>query len=39
VAWSAREKRAFAIADLPDRFREATGVEVRPIYDRWLAPR
>jgi len=39
VSWSAREKRAFEIADLPERFREATGVDVRAIYHRWLAPR
>jgi predicted metalloprotease with PDZ domain len=39
VAWSARERRPFAIADLPGYFREATGVDVRNIYDRWLAPR
>jgi predicted metalloprotease with PDZ domain len=39
VAWSAREKRAFGIADLPDRFREATGVDVRAIYERGLGPR
>jgi predicted metalloprotease with PDZ domain len=38
VAWSAREKQPFAIADLPRRFRAATGVDVRKIYDRWLAP-
>jgi predicted metalloprotease with PDZ domain len=38
VAWSARERRPFAIADLPARLQEATGVDVRGIYDRWLAP-
>jgi predicted metalloprotease with PDZ domain len=37
VAWSARERRSFAIADLPDHLRKATGVDVRKIYDRWLA--
>jgi predicted metalloprotease with PDZ domain len=38
VAWSARERQPFAIADLPDHLRKATGVDVRSIYDRWLAP-
>ena len=37
VAWSARERRPFAIADLPDHLRRATGTDVRKIYDRWLA--
>jgi predicted metalloprotease with PDZ domain len=39
VAWSAREKRAFRIDELPERFREATGVDVRAIYERGLGPR
>jgi len=38
VAWSARERKPFAIADLPDHLRKATGVDVRKIYERWLAP-
>jgi predicted metalloprotease with PDZ domain len=38
VARTAREKRPFRIADLPDHFREATGVDVRRIFDHWLAP-
>ncbi|HEY6552225.1 MAG TPA: hypothetical protein VI669_02670 [Vicinamibacteria bacterium] len=38
VAWSAREARPFAIADLPDHLKAATGVDVRRIFDRWLAP-
>lgn len=37
VAWSTG-RRPFAIADLPDHLRRATGVDVRNIYDRWLAP-
>jgi predicted metalloprotease with PDZ domain len=38
VAWSAREGQPFAIADLPDHLQRATGVDLRKIYDRWLAP-
>jgi predicted metalloprotease with PDZ domain len=38
VAWSAENRRAFRIDELPVRFREATGVETRDILDRWLAP-
>ena len=38
VAWSAQNRRAFRIEELPVRFREATGVETRDILDRWLAP-
>lgn len=38
LAWTAREGRPFAIADLPDHLRRATGTDVRKIYDRWLAP-
>lgn len=37
VAWSAREKRAFSIDELPTIFRAATGVDTRDIMDRWLA--
>ncbi len=38
IAWSAQNRRAFRIEDLPVRFREATGVDTRDILDRWLAP-
>ena len=38
IAWSAENRRAFQIEDLPLRFREATGVNTRDILDRWLAP-
>lgn len=38
VAWSAREKRAFRVDELWPIFREATGVDVKPIYDRWRGP-
>jgi predicted metalloprotease with PDZ domain len=37
VAWSAREKRAFAIDDLPAIFKASTGVETRDVMERWLA--
>jgi predicted metalloprotease with PDZ domain len=38
VAWSAREKRAFRIDELPVIFKAATGVDTRPILEKWLAP-
>jgi predicted metalloprotease with PDZ domain len=38
VAWSAREKRAFRIEELPVIFKAATGVDTRPILEKWLAP-
>jgi predicted metalloprotease with PDZ domain len=38
VAWSAREKRAFRIDALPVIFKAATGVDTRPILEKWLAP-
>ena len=37
VAWSAREKRAFRIDELPSIFKDGTGVETRDIMERWLA--
>lgn len=37
VAWSAREKRAWRIAELPAIFRQATGVDTKPVLDKWLA--
>ncbi len=37
VAWSAREKRAFRIDELPSIFKDGTGVETREIMERWLA--
>lgn len=37
VAWSARERRAFSIDELPSIFETATGVDTREIMDRWLA--
>lgn len=38
MAWSAKEKRAFRIEELPAIFKEATGVETRDILEKWLAP-
>lgn len=38
VAWSARNKRAFRIEELPVIFREATGVDTRDILEKWLGP-
>ncbi|MEO8501498.1 MAG: hypothetical protein ABI565_11330 [Vicinamibacteria bacterium] len=38
VAWSTREKRAFAIGEMPAIFKEATGVETGDVMERWLAP-
>ena len=38
VAWSARERRAFRIGDIPAIFKEATGVETRDILERWMGP-
>jgi predicted metalloprotease with PDZ domain len=38
MVWSAKEKRAFRIEELPTIFKEATGVETRDILEKWLAP-
>ena len=38
MEWSAREKRALRIEELPAIFKEATGVETRDILEKWLAP-
>jgi predicted metalloprotease with PDZ domain len=38
VAWSAKNRRAFRIEELPGIFAEATGVETRDILERWLGP-
>lgn len=38
MAWSAQNKRAFHIAELPRIFAEATGVETRDILEKWLGP-
>ena len=38
MSWSAANKRGFRIEELPDIFRQATGVDVKEIMDRWLRP-
>ena len=37
VDWSSTSKRAFTIDELPEIFRNSTGVETRDIMERWLA--
>ena len=37
VAWTGREKRGFAIEELPAIFKDATGVDVRDVMEQWLA--
>jgi predicted metalloprotease with PDZ domain len=36
VAWSARERRAFAFSELAPLIREATGVDTAAVIDEWL---
>jgi predicted metalloprotease with PDZ domain len=36
MAWSRSNERPFEIEELPSIFEEATGVDTRPIMDRWL---
>lgn len=38
MEWSAKEKRAFRIEELPVIFQDATGVETRDILEKWLQP-
>ena len=38
IAWSAANKRAFRAEELPEIFRQATGVDVKPVMEKWLAP-
>jgi len=38
LAWSAKNRRAFRIEELPMRFQEATGVPTKAILEKWLAP-
>lgn len=38
MAWSYENRRAIDIDELPEIFQEATGVETRTIYERWLKP-
>jgi predicted metalloprotease with PDZ domain len=38
VAWSAKERRAFRIDELPRILRAGAGVDVRAILEKWLRP-
>ena len=38
VAWSRKNDRPFAVEELPGIFEEATGVDTRAIFERWLKP-
>jgi predicted metalloprotease with PDZ domain len=38
VAWSAKERRAFRIDELPRILRAGTGVDIRAILEKWLRP-
>ena len=38
VAWTARERRAFSVEELPGIIQQATGVTVGDVFKRWLAP-
>lgn len=36
--WSLREKRGFTFNELPGIFQQATGVNVKPVFDEWIKP-
>lgn len=36
--WSQREKRGFTIEEMPGIFRQATGVNVKAVFDKWMKP-
>jgi predicted metalloprotease with PDZ domain len=38
LTWSARERRAFRVDELPGLIREATGVDVQSTIETWLRP-
>jgi predicted metalloprotease with PDZ domain len=38
LSWSTRNQKPFQIEDLPALLSDATGVDVRDILDRWMAP-
>ncbi|MFQ5538740.1 MAG: hypothetical protein ACE5GJ_14990, partial [Gemmatimonadota bacterium] len=38
VAWSAENRRAYSLEELPALFRQATGVDVEGVYRRWMGP-
>lgn len=37
-AWSQERRRAFTIDELPGILQEGSGVDVRPVFLRWMAP-
>jgi len=38
LSWSARNQKPFQTNDIPTLISNATGVDVRDIFDRWMAP-
>jgi predicted metalloprotease with PDZ domain len=38
LSWSARNQKPFQTGDIPNLLSNATGVDVRDIFDRWMAP-
>jgi predicted metalloprotease with PDZ domain len=38
VSWTSRERRAFAIEELPALIQQATGVDVREVMEHWMQP-
>ncbi len=38
VRWSADHRRPFRIDELPGIFEQATGVDTREIFERWMKP-
>ena len=38
VAWTARERRAFAIDELPALIAQAVGVDTAAVFETWLKP-
>jgi predicted metalloprotease with PDZ domain len=38
MAWSGKERRGFRVDELPAILEAGTGVDVRAIFEKWLAP-
>jgi hypothetical protein len=38
MSWSARNRRAFRIDELPAIIAEGTGVDTREVMEKWLRP-
>ena len=38
MKWSADNRRGFRIDELPEIFQQATGVDSREVWNRWLTP-